>query len=53
MAIYSSENNWFPIQNNNNARIRYLKGLLGGTPFVDGIDYDAIKEEIDESKGNK
>ena len=43
----------FPIQNNNNARIRYLKGLLGGTPFVDGIDYDAIKEEIDESKGNK
>ena len=43
----------FSLQNNNNARIKYLKGLFGGTPFVDSIDYDAIKEEIEDSKGAK
>jgi len=36
----------FPIQNTNNARIRYLKGLFGGTPYIDGIDYDDIIQEL-------
>lgn len=43
----------FSLQNTNNARNKYLKGLFGGTPFVDGIDYDAIIEEIEDSKGAK
>lgn len=36
----------FSIQNTNNARIKYLKGLFGGTPYIDGIDYDDIIEEL-------
>lgn len=43
----------FSLQNTNNPRNKYLKGLFGGTPFVDGIDYDAIIEEIDDYKGAK
>ena len=43
----------FSLQNTNNARIKYLKGLFGGTPFIDGIDYDAIIEEIEDSKGDR
>ena len=38
----------FGIQNNNNARIKYLKGMFGGTPYLDGIDYDAILEELED-----
>lgn len=41
----------FSLQNTNNARNKYLKGLFGGTPFIDGIDYDAIMQEIEEPKG--
>ena len=40
----------FSIQNSNNARIKYLKGLFGGTPYIDGIDYDII---VDEIEGNR
>lgn len=40
----------FSIQNSNNARIRYLKGLFGGTPYIDGIDYDTIVCEIEGNK---
>ena len=40
----------FSIQSNNNARIKYLKGLFGGTPYIDGIDYDTIVEEIEGTK---
>ena len=40
----------FPIQNTNNARKQYLKGLFGGTPYIDGIDYTAIAEEIESVK---
>ena len=36
----------FSIQSTNNARIKYLKGLFGGTPYIDGIDYDGIIEEL-------
>lgn len=43
----------FSLQNTNNARNKYLKGLFGGTPFVDIIDYDAIVEEIEGSKEAK
>lgn len=42
----------FSLQNTNNARNKYLKGLFGGTPLIDGVDYDAIKEEIEDSKGD-
>lgn len=37
----------FPIQNGNNARLKYLKGLFGGTPYIDGVDFDGIIEEIE------
>lgn len=40
----------FSIQSSNNARIKYLKGLFGGTPYIDGIDYDSIVHEIEGSK---
>lgn len=40
----------FPIQNSNNARIKYLKGLFGGTPYIEGIDYDTIVYEIEGNK---
>ena len=43
----------FPIQNTNNARIKYLKGVFGGTPYIDGIDYDFIIEEIENFKGDE
>ena len=42
----------FSIQNTNNARIKYLKGIFGGTPYIDGIDYDLIIEEIENFKGD-
>lgn len=37
----------YSIQSSNNARIKYLKGLFGGTPYIDGIDYDTIVYEIE------
>lgn len=40
----------FSIQNSNNVRIKYLKGMFGGTPYIDGIDYDTI---VDEIRGNE
>lgn len=40
----------FSIQNSNNARIKYLKGLFGGTPYIEGIDYDTIVYEIEGNK---
>ncbi|MBQ4131827.1 MAG: AAA family ATPase [Clostridia bacterium] len=43
----------FPIQNTNNARIKYLKGLFGGTPYIDGIDYDSIIQELSASEEAK
>jgi len=43
----------FPLQNTNNARKIYNKGLLGGIPYIDGIDYDEIIEEIEDIKGDK
>lgn len=35
------------IQGTNNPRIMYLKGLFGGVPIVDILDYDAILQELD------
>ncbi len=43
----------FKLQNNNNQRIKYLKGLFGGTPFVEYIDYDGIIDEIGFIKGEE
>ena len=40
----------FAIQSNNNVRIKYLKGLFGGTPYMDGIDYDAMISELEANK---
>ena len=37
------------IQNTNNPRIMYLKGLFGGIPIVDTLDYDTILNELTES----
>lgn len=34
------------IQGSNNPRIMYLKGLFGGVPVVDNVDYDIILHEL-------
>ena len=34
------------IQGTNNPRIMYLKGLFGGIPIVDTLDYDMILNEL-------
>ena len=34
------------IQGTNNPRIMYLKGLFGGIPVVDSMDYDMILDEL-------
>ena len=34
------------IQGTNNPRIMYLKGLFGGVPIVDVMDYDVILQEL-------
>lgn len=36
------------IQGTNNPRIMYLKGLFGGVPIVDSLDYDMIVNELQE-----
>lgn len=40
------------IQGTNNPRIMYLKGLFGGVPIVDLLDYDGILEELDVEEGD-
>lgn len=42
----------FSIQNSNNARIKYLKGLFGGRPYIEGIDYVTIVHEIEGKRRN-
>ena len=37
------------IQGTNNPRIMYLKGLFGGVPIVDSLDYGLILNELQES----
>ena len=37
----------FSIKKNNNIRKQYLQGLFGGIPYVDGIDYTSIIDEIE------
>ena len=42
------------IQGTNNPRLMYLKGLFGGVPIVDSVDYNSIVQEItDEAEGGK
>lgn len=36
------------IQGTNNPRIMYLKGLFGGVPIVDSLDYDLILNELQD-----
>lgn len=36
------------IQGTNNPRIMYLKGLFGGVPIVDILDYDTILQELND-----
>ena len=38
----------YGIQTNHNLRTRYLKGLLGGVPYADGVDYDEIENILAE-----
>ncbi len=40
------------IQGTNNPRIMYLKGLFGGVPIVDSLDYGLILNELQESGSN-
>lgn len=37
----------FGVQGTNNVRILYLKGMFGGTPYTDEIDYAFIRSEIE------
>lgn len=42
------------IQGTNNPRIMYLKGLFGGVPIVDSLDYDEILNELrDNAEGGE
>ena len=45
----------YHIQSSNNLRTMYIKGLFGGVPVVDGIDYDEIIDELtaDNYKGGE
>lgn len=45
----------YPIQSSNNLRTMYIKGLFGGVPIVDGIDYDEIIDELssDDDEGGE
>lgn len=36
----------YKIQSTDNMRLKYLKGLFGGTPYADGVDYDEIISEL-------
>jgi len=38
------------IQKNNNARDLYLKGLFGGIPMTDYIDFEEIRYTLNETK---
>ncbi|MBR2924561.1 MAG: AAA family ATPase [Clostridia bacterium] len=40
----------YSVQSNNNNRIKYIKGLFGGTPYIDGIDYSTIINEIEKEE---
>lgn len=46
-AICLSE---YPIQKTDNKRLKYLKGLFGGVPMTDGIDFSSI---MDYGDGNE
>lgn len=40
----------FRIQDHNSPRIRYLRGLYGGIPFVDYVDYNEIVSNLHQKK---
>ncbi|MBQ2445544.1 MAG: AAA family ATPase [Oscillospiraceae bacterium] len=41
----------YSIQKNHNMQNVYLKGLVGGTPYLDFIDYDFLRDELDTEGG--
>ena len=41
------------VQPNNNMRRKYVSGLFGGTPYIDGIDYDLIAQELDDNNSKE
>lgn len=41
------------IQGNNNPRVMYLKGLFGGVPSLDYVDYSTIVEEMENDSEKK
>ena len=44
----------FPrIQGSNNPRVMYLKGMFGGIPIIDTVDYDAIINDIQTEEGDE
>lgn len=40
----------FRIQDHNSPRIRYMRGLYGGIPFVDYVDYNEIVSNLHQKK---
>ena len=49
-AINSIKNYEIKIQKNNNARDLYFKGVFGGIPTTDFIDFEEIKYNLEDSK---
>ena len=41
------------IQGTNNPRTMYLKGLFGGVPMIDTVDYDSILQELTEDESEE
>ncbi len=52
-AINSIKEYGIKIQRNNNARDLYFKGLFGGIPTTDYIDFEEIKYALEDSKDNE
>ena len=41
----------FDLQDHNSPRIRYMKGLFGGIPFVESVDYNKIIGYLKKNEG--
>ncbi len=41
------------IQNSNNPRVMYMKGMFGGVPVIDAIDYEEILQELEDNSSEE
>ena len=42
----------FKIQDHNSPRLRYIKGLYGGIPLIENVDYDQIIDDLKNKQTN-